>query len=90
MVLADKIIFLAGPLDVFADQTSASSVDLKTAIETFEGKKDAILYAVSAEDGKKLAEYDLESLPVYDGLIAANRRLYISMKNGRVLCFREK
>jgi len=80
MVLADKTLFLAGPPDVFADQ--------KTAMETFEGRKGAMLYAVSAEDGKKLAEYKLPpgGGPVFDGMIAANGRLYISTRDGRLLC----
>jgi len=82
MVLADKTLFLAGPPDVFADQ--------KPDVEAFEGKKGAILCAVSAEDGKKLAEYKLESPPVFDGMIAANGQLYLAMKNGQVLCFGQK
>ena len=38
----------------------------------------AVLWALSTTDGKKLAEYPLDSPPVFDGLIAANGRLYIT------------
>jgi hypothetical protein len=31
-------------------------------------------------------QVDLPSTPVFDGLIAADKRLYISMKNGAVMC----
>lgn len=52
-----------------------------------ESRQGAVLYAVSASDGEKLAEYKLDSLPVWDGMAAANGRLYLAMKDGKVLCF---
>jgi len=33
-----------------------------------------------------LAQYKLDSAPVFDGMAAANGRLYLSLENGRVLC----
>jgi len=47
----------------------------------------AVLCVVSVVDGKKLAEYELESQPVFDGMAAANGRLYLATKDGRILCF---
>ena len=47
-------------------------------------------YDVTAtSDGEKLAEYNLPAKPVYDGLIAANGKLYISLTNGNLVCFEE-
>jgi len=102
MVLADKILFLAGPPDVFsfdspagggqaqdkADQSKrpSSLVPRDSSDEGRRTKDEGILYAVSAEDGGKLAEYKLESPPVFDGMIVANGRLYISTRDGRLLC----
>jgi hypothetical protein len=43
--------------------------------------------AVSSADGKKLAEYDLDSPPIFDGMAAAAGRLYMSTVNGELLCF---
>lgn len=40
--------------------------------------------------GKKLAEYKLESPPVWDGMIAANGRLFLSLTNGKLECWAEK
>ncbi|MCK5270375.1 MAG: hypothetical protein KAJ46_06305, partial [Sedimentisphaerales bacterium] len=51
------------------------------------GRKGALLWAVSASDGKKLNEYKLGALPVWDGMATAYGRLYLSLKNGRVQCF---
>ncbi len=45
------------------------------------------LCVVSVVDGKKSAEYELESQPVFDGMAAANGSLYLATKNGRILCF---
>jgi hypothetical protein len=54
------------------------------------GKDGAVMWAVSAADGKKLAEYKLESLPVWDGMIAANGRLFMTTLKGEVLSFAGK
>jgi len=77
MVLSGKILFVAGPPDV---------LDPDDPLAAFEGRGGALLGAVSAADGKKLTEYKLDSPPVFDGMIAANGRLYISTRDGRVLC----
>jgi len=52
-----------------------------------EGREGALLLAVSAADGKKLAEYTLESPPVWDGMAAAGGRLYFATEDGTVICF---
>jgi hypothetical protein len=45
------------------------------------------LWAVSAGDGERLTEYQLESPPVFDGMVAANGRLYLATMDGKVVCF---
>jgi outer membrane protein assembly factor BamB len=90
MVLADSTLFLTGLPDL---GTEGASI-----LDTRRESSNALLYVVSVQDGKKLAEYDIESLPVFDGMAAANGRLYISTRDGQVLCmgnakghpFREK
>ena len=85
MVLAGgpekEILFIAGPPD---------EIDPKDSLAAFEGRKGARLWAVSAEDGAKLAEYGLKSPPVFDGMIAAHGRLYISMDDGGLICMEKK
>ena len=77
MVLAGKRLFVTGPPDV---------IDPANPMAAFEGGKGGLLRVVSAADGTKLAEYKLESPPVFDGMIAADGRLYISTLDGRLLC----
>jgi len=77
MVKAGDTLFVAGTPDV---------LDSKDPYAAFEGGHGAQLVAVSAENGQQLAEYKLDCPPVFDGMIAANGRLYISTCDGRFLC----
>jgi len=81
MALADKTLFIAGPLE-------GSGTDGLAAAH--EGRAASVLWAVSADDGKKLAEYKLSAAPVWDGMAPANGRLYVSTLDGRVLCLAER
>jgi hypothetical protein len=78
MVLAGDKLFLAGPPDVVPEDDPYAA---------FDGKLGARLWVVAAADGRTLAEYPLDSQPVFDGLIAAGR-LYLSTAEGSVLSFR--
>ncbi len=77
MVLAGKHLFVAGPPDV---------VDPDDPMAAFDGRKGAVLRVLSAADGLVLAEHKLDAPPVFDGLIAAGGRLYVSTIDGRLLC----
>ena len=77
MVAAGATLFVGGPPDV-AEQGDPYA--------SFEGRKGAVIWAVSAADGKKLAECPLPAPPVFDGMAAAAGRLYISTTDGKVMC----
>ncbi len=77
MALAGKTLFVAGPPDV---------LDSADPMGAFEGRKGGVLRAYSAADGKKLSERKLDSPPVFDGLIAAGGRLYMTTRDGKVIC----
>jgi len=96
MVLADRTLFIAGPPDVVDEEQAFRDVgdpdaQAKLAAQdaAMAGAEGASLWAVSADDGEKLAEYRLDSLPVFDGLIAAANRLYLVATDGSVLSFAE-
>jgi len=80
MVATEDILFVAGFPDV---------VDPKDPLGAFEGRKGGLLWAISTVDGSKLAEYKLDSPPVFNGMIAANQRLYISTRDGQLICMGE-
>jgi hypothetical protein len=94
LLLAGQTLFVAGPPDVVDTEQTRLHVDdpqthakLAAQVEAIEGKKGALLWAVSASDGTKLAECKLQSVPVFDGMAAAGGRLYMATIDGRVLCF---
>ncbi len=80
MVLAGDTLFLAGPPDV---------VDEDDPLAAIEGRKGALLWAVSTAAGKRLTEYHLDVPPVFDGLIAAGGKLYMTTADSSVTCWEE-
>jgi hypothetical protein len=101
MVLSDDVLFITGAQDVVDEEDAFDywSMDpndpnydpnipakLEQQDTLLEGQNGALLWAVSTADGNKISEYNLESLPVWDGMAAANGRLYLSLKNGKVQC----
>jgi len=95
MVVAGKTMFIAGPPDVVRTQDAKGEQALRLEnpleiVDAWAGRKGALLWAVSTEDGARLAEYELDSLPVFDGMAATNGRLYLPMKNGQLLCLANK
>jgi hypothetical protein len=95
MVLCGKVLFVAGPPDLFGTAPGAaphpyvpaSAESLRSQREALQGKQGSLLWAVSADNGKKLSETKLSGLPAWDGLIAARQRLYLTMQDGTVKCF---
>jgi len=92
MVLAGETLFLAGPPDLIDEHQTLAVFDAPATQELFsrqaaalEGDEGAALWAVSASDGRKFAEQKLEALPVFDGMIAAGRRIYYATTDGRVI-----
>jgi len=81
MVKAGNTLFVAGVPDV---------LDSKDPYAAFEARKGAKLVSVSAQYGKKLSETTLEYPPVFDGMIAASGRLFVSLRDGSVVCLAGK
>ena len=96
MALGGKTLFVAGPPDL-ADETQMLGFlpgaedqinkQLQRQEEAWHGKLGGVLWAVSAQSGEKLAESKLDTYPVFDGLIVAEGRLYMSMLDGTVRCY---
>jgi len=83
MVLAGKVLFVAGPSADAGERTESRE-------EGREESREALLVAVSASDGTELARYRLDCPPVFDGMAAAGGRLYIALENGDLVCLDEK
>ncbi len=95
MVLGKGRLFLAGPPDV-ADETKMLGYlpgaddelnrQLSAQDEAWRGKRGGLLRAVSVKDGTKLAEIKIDDIPVFDGMSAAEGKLFLSLRNGHVAC----
>ncbi|MFW6107072.1 MAG: PQQ-binding-like beta-propeller repeat protein [bacterium] len=77
MVLAGDRLFVAGTPDV---------VDPQDPLAALRGRKGAQLQVLSAADGSPLKSYPLASPPAFDAMVAANGRLYIATKDGKLRC----
>jgi outer membrane protein assembly factor BamB len=79
MLKADDVLFVAGA-PVEGEERSG------TPRMTDKGQ----LLAISTTNGSVLAQVPLDSVPVFDGMAAAGRRLYLSLENGSVACLAGK
>jgi hypothetical protein len=77
LVLAADRLYLAGAPD---------EVDPADPMAGFEGRAGAVLRTVHAADGTPVGEMRLNAPPVFDGLIAAEGRLFMSSVDGSVVC----
>ncbi|MBD3183309.1 PQQ-binding-like beta-propeller repeat protein [Candidatus Poribacteria bacterium] len=77
MVLTRDTLFMSGP---------ANNGDQLTGLASLENGKESILYAVSCSDGKEISRKRLDSVPVFDGMIAAHEKLFITTTDGKVVC----
>jgi len=55
-----------------------------------EGRKGGLLRVLSKSNGKKQADLSLDALPVSNGMAAANEKVFISLKNGKLICLGAK
>jgi hypothetical protein len=81
MTKAGDVLFAAGPPD---------ELDPDDPYAAFEGRRGGRLAAVSAADGKTIAELALDAVPVFDGLIAAGGNLFMATEDGSLMCFGAK
>jgi hypothetical protein len=51
------------------------------------GERGGLLWAVSKEDGARQEQIELETTPVWDGMTAAEGRLFLATTNGNVICY---
>jgi len=97
MVLAGDRLFIAGPRDVVDEKQMWGRSNEKVFQEKMaeqaawlRGEYGSVMQVFSKTDGKKLAELKLDRLPAFDGLIAADGRLYMVTADGSLVCFQGK
>ena len=94
MVKAGKLLFIAGPVDS-VDENKAMRQrnnpvwreEIRLQAEACAGRSGGFLRAVNTGTGEQASQLKMDSIPVFDGLAAANGKLYISLVDGNVICF---
>jgi hypothetical protein len=90
MVLGSERLAVAGAVDKGEkDPDLLAFRNDAEARASFEGRRGVRLCILSTTDGEQTFQTDLPALPVLDGLSAANDKLFVSLKNGSVLCLSE-
>ena len=98
MVSTDGTLFVAGPPDTIDEEETFTRLasrddtvlaELAKQDQALDGAQGAILQAVSKSDGKPLAKYNLDALPIWDGMAAANGKLFLATEAGTIVCFQK-
>jgi hypothetical protein len=97
LVVAGSTIFAAGPPDIISEEDAFFALDdqavrdkLAEQSAVLKGKNGSIIWAVDTKTGQKLAEYKMESMPVWDGIAAANGSIIMTTMDGNVVCYTGK
>jgi len=104
MVRAGDVVFVAGrPITPYRKRKPPTGDDFRIAwAEARNGivvarapenrfhAYEATLWIFSAEDGRLLRSVKLDAPPAWDGMAAANGKLYLCTQDGKLRCFGEK
>jgi outer membrane protein assembly factor BamB len=97
MVAAGGTLFVAGPEDLVDEPTALKNLSdeaVKKRLQRQEaalaGELGGVLRGVSCADGATRTEIRVETVPVWDGLVAARGRLFMAGVDGTVRCYGEK
>ena len=78
MVGTAGALYTAGPPDL---------CDPDDPLAALEGRAGAVLSAFDPADGSKRFECKLDTPPIFDGISAANGKLFVSFENGQIECW---
>jgi len=89
MVLTRDKLVVAGPPDVRKKHAGILAyVNEDESLAAFRGERGVVLRVLGSANGKTVSEQTLDAMPVFDGMIAARGRMYLSLKNGHLECWK--
>ena len=91
--LQPRAMVLAGDKLCLAGWEDAVVIEMKTGRAISPGNPDphdSVLRTYSAGKGEQVTQSRLEAEPVFDGMAAADGRLFMSLRNGQLLCMGAK
>jgi outer membrane protein assembly factor BamB len=84
----DKLV-VAGPADLRKKEAGILAYsNEEESLAAFRGEKGLILRVIDKSNGATVSEEKLNAMPVFDGMSAAHGRIFVSLKNGEVQCWR--
>ncbi len=96
MTLAGKNLFIVGPPDIIDEEETFQQLTesdpqvqqlLAQQDRVLEGSDGALLLSVDTNTGQVVNGLQLSSLPQWDGLAAADGKLFLTTLDGKVICF---
>ncbi len=95
LLVTDDALIVCGPRDLYdeqqavAPQSSLFTDDPRFALqqEHAEGKHGALLKIFDKKTGAELSSIELDDMPNWHGMIAAEGRIFMTTVNGKILCF---
>jgi hypothetical protein len=92
MFVTDNTLVVAGPSDLYDEEKAVAGFrmnDQRFTLqqEHMEGKHGAVLKTFDESTGRELSSVTIQSMPVFDGMILAGGRVFMSTVDGTVLCF---
>jgi outer membrane protein assembly factor BamB len=85
-----RVVAMAKAGDVLFAGGSPDVVNPNDPWGAIEGREGGRLQAISAADGKQLAEYTLGAVPMLDGISLMPGRLFVVLEDGSMVCFGDK
>jgi hypothetical protein len=97
LLLANDTLFVAGP-PAIADEITAfqtwgateANEQLAAQADAISGKSGATVLAVNKRDGSIQSKVELSAPPVFDGMIATRKCLYLATIDGKIVCLSGK
>ena len=99
MALAGRTLAVAGPPNLINEEYAFERMaakdkeiqhDLEEQDASLAGQRGAKLWLMNVDTGEQAGSLDLDSPPVWDGMVIARGKLYVATVDGRVRCFAGK
>lgn len=88
MVLTRDKLIVAGPPDLRKKKAEILAYENNAeSLASFKGQRGVFMQVRNTTYGQIIANYKLDAMPVFDGMSAAQGKIFISLKNGAVQCW---
>jgi len=94
MAVTEDLLFVAGPPDLLDEEAAVrrrldGDVQKQLADQdaALAGERGGLLWAVAKDDGTRRKHVELDAMPVWDGMAAAEGRLFLATTDGNVACY---